>query len=219
MVAEDPSIWSPGVLLRPLAQDLILPTAAYVGGPAEIAYHAQIAPSYADFGVPRPVVLPRPGVTLVEAGPARALAAEELQPQELQGDVEAVLARWAREAHPEIETAFERVVSAIGSGMDEIERTLGALEPTLRGAADGARGRVLHQLEGLREKATRALKKRDQSRADRLRRTRDALFPGGSLQERGLGLVGLVARHGPGLADEVRKEMDPWARGHQFLWL
>ena len=48
----------------------------------------------------------------------------------------------------------------------------------------------------------RALKKRDQSRADRLRRTRDALMPGGSFQERGLGLVSVLARHGAA----------PWSR-------
>jgi hypothetical protein len=118
-----------------------------------------------------------------------------------------------------VEAAFERVQQALAEGMNEVERTLGALDPTLRAAADGARGRLRHQLDGLHEKATRALKKRDQERADRLRRTRDAVFPGGSLQERGLGLVGLVARHGPGLADEVRRGMDPWAKGHQFLWL
>jgi len=219
MLRENPSLGSPGALLRPLAQDMLLPTAAYVGGPAEIAYHAQIGPSYAHFGIPRPVLLPRPSLTLVEPGPARVLAAEELQPQDLQEDPETILARWARESHPEVEASFERVQKALDEGMDEVERTLAALEPTLRGAADGARGRLRHQLDGLREKATRALKKRDQERADRLRRTRDALFPGGSLQERGLGLVGLVARHGPGLADEVRRGMDAWAKGHQFLWL
>ena len=67
----DPVAWSPGALLRPLAQDALLPTAAYVGGPAEIAYHAQIAPSYAHFGIPRPALVPRPSLTLVEpaAGP------------------------------------------------------------------------------------------------------------------------------------------------------
>jgi hypothetical protein len=100
-----------------------------------------------------------------------------------------------------------------------VEERLGALDPTLRAAADAARGRALHQVETLHEKATRALKKRDQSRADRLRRTRDALFPGGALQERGLGLVGALARHGPALLQEVREAMDPWARGHQVLSL
>jgi bacillithiol biosynthesis cysteine-adding enzyme BshC len=218
MLGREPAAWSPGALLRPLAQDLILPTAAYVGGPAEIAYHAQIGPSYAHFGIPRPVLLPRPSLTLVEPGPARALSAEELQPQDLQEDPEAILARWAREAHPELEAAFERVRQAVVGSMQELEQTVGALDPTLRAAGEAARGRLLHQVEGLREKATRALKKRDQARADRLRRTRDALFPGGSLQERGLGLVGLFARNGPGVADQVRQAMDPWAKGHQFLW-
>jgi hypothetical protein len=72
-------------------------------------------------------------------------------------------------------------------------------------------------VESLQEKAVRALKKRDQTRADRLRRTRDALMPGGSFQERGLGLVNVLARHGEAVVDEVRKRIDPWARGHQVI--
>ena len=70
--------------------------------------------------------------------------------------------------------------------MGAVEEALGALDPTLRAAAAAARGRALHPIEALHEKALRALKKRDQGRADRLRRTRDALLPGGALQERGL---------------------------------
>jgi hypothetical protein len=65
----------------------------------------------------------------------------------------------------------------------------------------------------------RVLKKRDQTRADRLRRTRDALLPGGSFQERGLGLIHLLARHGGPIIGEVRARMDPWAKGHQVIYL
>lgn len=219
LLESDPLPWSPGVLLRPLAQDLLLPTAGYVGGPAEIAYHAQIGPSYAHFGIPRPALIPRPGMTLIEPAPARALDAETIAPQELQADPEVILARWAQESYPDVEAAFSRAREALEREMAAVEATLGALDPTLRAAADAARGRALHQVETLREKATRALKKRDQSRAERLRRTRDALFPGGSLQERGLGLVGPLARHGEELIGAVREAMDPWARGHQFIFL
>jgi hypothetical protein len=74
-------------------------------------------------------------------------------------------------------------------------------------------------VDALHEKTLRALKKRDQGRADRLRRTRDALFPGGSLQERGLGLVSPLARHGLGLADVLSERLDVFARGHQVIRL
>ncbi len=74
-------------------------------------------------------------------------------------------------------------------------------------------------MESLQEKSTRALKKRDQVRADRLRRTRDALLPGGSLQERGLGWIGLLARQGDAVVGELKRRVDPQAHGHQLVTL
>jgi bacillithiol biosynthesis cysteine-adding enzyme BshC len=218
-IESDPAAWSPGVLLRPLAQDLMIPTAAYVGGPAEIAYHAQIGPSYAHFGIPRPALVPRPSVTLVEPSQARALEAEEIALPDLQTDPEVLLSRWARTANPQVEEAFASTRAAIEREMAVVEERLAAVDPTLRGATDSARGRALHQLETLREKATRNLKRRDRTRADRLRRCRDALLPGGSFQERGLGVVNLVARHGAAVINDLLERIDPWARGHQVIHL
>lgn len=219
MLETAPADWSPGALLRPLAQDLLLPTLAYVGGPAEVAYHAQIGGTYAHFGVTRPIVLPRPSVTVIEPAQARALETESLTLCDLQADPETVLARWARDAHPDVEAAFTRARDAILSGLASVEDALGAVDPTLRAAAESAKGRALHQVESLQEKSTRALKKRDQVRADRLRRTRDALLPGGSLQERGLGWIGLLARQGEAVVAELKRRVDPQARGHQLVTL
>jgi bacillithiol biosynthesis cysteine-adding enzyme BshC len=215
----DPSAWSAGVLLRPLAQDFLLPTAAYVGGPAEIAYHAQIGPSYAHFGIPRPVVLPRPSLTLIDPSQARTLEAEGLKLTELEADPEGLVSQWARDAYPEVEAAFSKARASLTEDLGAVERALGALDPTLKGAAESARGRALHQIETLYEKSIRALKKRDQTRADRLRRTRDALFPGGALQERGLNLVSALARHGDDFVPRVLAAMDPFALGHQVIAL
>jgi len=219
MLEADPGSWSAGVLLRPLAQDQILPTAAYIGGPAEIAYHAQIGASYAHFGIPRPALVPRPSVTLVEPAQARALEAEGLELWDLQADPEVVALQWAREAHPRVEAAFARTREALEREMAEVEEALASLDPTLRAAADSARGRALHQIESLHEKSVRALKKKDQTRADRLRRTRDALLPGGSFQERGLGLLSLLARYGTAVIGEIAERVDLWAKGHQVIQL
>jgi bacillithiol biosynthesis cysteine-adding enzyme BshC len=218
-VESDPGAWSPGVLLRPLAQDRMLPSAAYIGGPAEIAYHAQIGPSYRHFGIPRPALIPRPSVTIVEPSQARALEAEEIGLADLQTDPEVLLSRWTRDAHPQVEEAFARAGAAIEREMGAIEERLAAIDPTLRAATESARGRALHQVETLHEKATRNMKKRDRTRAERLRRTRDALLPGGSFQERGLGVVSLIGRHGPAVVRDLLARIDPWARGHQVIHL
>jgi len=216
---REPRLWSPSALLRPLVQDALLPTAAYVAGPAEIAYHAQIGPAYAHFGIPRPALLPRPSLTLVEPQQARALEAEQLTLGDLAGDPERLVARWAREDYPDVEAAFARAREAIERELGAVEAVLGAHDATLRSAAAAARGRALHPVEGLHEKALRALKKRDQGRGERLRRTRDVLLPGGSLQERGLGLIGVLGRHGRAIVPLLEQRLLPFARGHQVVYL
>lgn len=69
-----PEQFSPNVLLRPLFQDALLPTAAYVAGPSEIAYFAQLRPVYERFGIPMPIVHPRLSVTLVNRSVSSLLA-------------------------------------------------------------------------------------------------------------------------------------------------
>jgi bacillithiol biosynthesis cysteine-adding enzyme BshC len=216
---REPDAFSPSALLRPLVQDAMLPTAAYVGGPAEIAYHAQIGPCYEHFGIPRPALVPRPGATLVEPPQLRALEAEGLSLEELQQDPEALLARWARAAHPGVHEAFARARSAVEHELLDVAQALGRLDPTLQAAAEAAKGRALHQVDGLQEKALRALKKRDRARAERLRRTREALFPGGDPQERRIAFVHWLARRGRPWLELVADRLDPFARAHQVIAL
>jgi len=216
---ENPAEWSPSALLRPLIQDHVLPTAAYVAGPAELAYHAQIGDCYAHFGVPRPTLVPRPSATLVETTQARLLENEQLALPSLQGDIDKILTAWTQAQYPAMEESFERARTTLRSALREVEQALGALDPTLAAACDATVGRALHPIEALREKVERALKKRDAARGDRLRRARETLFPSGSFQERTIGWVDLLARHGPGLIEELRTALDPFAHGHQVLYL
>ncbi len=68
MIHSEPGCFSPNVLLRPIFQDSLFPNLAYVAGPGELAYFAQIKGVYRLFGIPMPVVFPRQGATLVTSG-------------------------------------------------------------------------------------------------------------------------------------------------------
>ena len=60
-----PEAFTPSALLRPVVQDSLLPTAAYFGGPAEVAYWAQSQVVYQHILGRMPAVLPRASFTLV----------------------------------------------------------------------------------------------------------------------------------------------------------
>jgi uncharacterized protein YllA (UPF0747 family) len=158
-------------------------------------------------------------VTLLEPAQVRALEAESLDLLDLQQEPEALLARWARESHPDVDAAFARARETIERELHAVGDALGSVDPTLRAAAESAKGRALHQVEGLHEKATRAIKKRDQVRAERLRRTREALFPGGTPQERRIAFVSWLGRWGHAALDQLRERLDPFATSHQVIAL
>src|SRR5262249_19734761 len=74
---------SPSALLRPLFQDFIFPTLAYIGGPAEIAYFAQLHPWYEAMDMQQPQLLGRASVTLLPAITQGFLSSKNLKPHDL----------------------------------------------------------------------------------------------------------------------------------------
>jgi bacillithiol biosynthesis cysteine-adding enzyme BshC len=72
-IARRPLDFSPSALLRPVIQDTLLPTVAYIAGPAELAYLGQAQVLYKEFGRPMPVIVPRAGFTLADHRIARLL--------------------------------------------------------------------------------------------------------------------------------------------------
>jgi uncharacterized protein YllA (UPF0747 family) len=70
-VEAEPEAYSPGAALRPIVQDAVLPTAATIGGPTELAYLWQIDPLYEAAGVRRSATHPRISATFIDRRTAR----------------------------------------------------------------------------------------------------------------------------------------------------
>ncbi len=82
LIREEPHLFSPNVLLRPLFQDSLFPTLSYVPGPHELAYFAQVRGVYEIFGQEMPPLYPRVGATLVEPEIGRLLQKYNLSAEE-----------------------------------------------------------------------------------------------------------------------------------------
>jgi bacillithiol synthase len=203
-IAATPEAFTPNVLLRPVVQDTLLPTAAYIGGPAEIAYMAQAQVVYKHLLGRMPAILPRASFTLVEPPMVRLLKKYGLDfrdvmrgRQHLRGRMEmkslprALAGRFAVD-----EKALRRLLAAY-------RKPLGHLDRTLTGALDSTERKMLHQFLKLKGKAGRAENFRTGILDRHERILVDALYPHRGLQERTLSALPALAAYGPELLDDL----------------
>ena len=210
-VRANPEDASPGVLLRPLIEDHLLPTAAYVGGPAEVAYWAQVFALYPLFEMAPPAIAPRAGATLLEPKVARTLNKFHLPWESLSGDVEVVIREALRAILPErFRDVFEEERKRWLDGFHRIEEQVIAFDPSLKPAVETSRGRVEREIETLEKKLLHVWKRRQEESVQQIRRAGTHLFPHATLQERVCSYVGFASRHGAWLTDRLAEALqDP----------
>lgn len=214
-----PETFSPNVVTRPLAQDTLLPTMAYVGGPGEIAYFAQLKSAYAWAGIPMPIVFPRASLTLVDSRSCRALNRADMRLEDLnETDPERIVHRAFLAQGHEKEPHITRIRDAVQRLLGEMASPEWQLSQGSLQTLSSAQVRIDRELERLSAALLRAEKRKHQDLRAGLLHAWQHLFPHGLLQERGLGVLALVARTGSGsinaLSDLV--SLSPWA-GHQVV--
>jgi uncharacterized protein YllA (UPF0747 family) len=222
ILAAAPERLSPNALLRPVFQDAILPTAAYVGGPAEVAYFAQSEVLYRQILGRVTPVLPRLMATLIEPAIATAMTAHELQfPGVLEAKTAETLAlRLGARAMP---IKGKRRIAAVGNAMDSelsaLTEYMSAMSRDLGRSASVSASKMRYQMNRLRRMAAGFELQKLASLNKHATAIILSLYPEGHLQERLLGGVWFLARYGdalPGLLIEYAAQECP---GHRVVYL
>ena len=187
---------SADVLTRPALKSWLVPMAASILGPSEIAYHAESLALYPLFDLPAPVLLPRTHAILIGPGERRAAEALGVAPEDIFGGVPEPA---AAPAPPEVEK-----LGAIGRQTEEALSTLDSglkdLDASLTGALETTRRKVAYQIEQLVERVKKAADRRQDSTTGRHRRLETMLLPqGGGADRLYPPLVTLLAHGRPAL--------------------
>jgi len=219
-IRQGPDKFSANVLLRPVVQDFVLPTLAYAGGSAEVAYFAQVGAVYQKLlGHVTPVV-PRFSATLVEAKPQRVLEKYGIPASEAFSGPDAVNQALAARALPQdVKSAFTKAKSALEFSLEEIRESLVKLDVTLVDAAKNTSEKMHHQLEQLRLRAARAEMRQTEVLSRHAQVLNNSLYPNKVLQEREIAGIYFLAEHGPALLKSVYEMIRPECVDHQVIQL
>lgn len=201
----------PNVLLRPIVERSILPTAAYLGGPAEIAYFAQLGPVAGLIDAARPLILPRWSCTIIEPEVDKTLRSLHLAPEDFR-DPHAVEARVARARLPQrVLDELESTRKAVDERLEKLASTITAEgAPVSQAVVGGLRANLTRRLDRFERRLIAAAKKENAGLMKELATARGSLFPMGKPQERALNFIPFLARYG----DRLRQDMLSEARSH-----
>lgn len=220
LALANPEMFSPNVTLRAVVQDYLLPTIAYYGGSAEVAYFAQTAEVYRVLGRPATPILPRSSLTMIERHAGRVLERYNLTLEDFFEGIDPVIERVVEE-HLGTNTAklFAKTEQNVNEELDRLRQELESVDPTLASALDTGRKKINYQLEGLRTRFVRAQMTRDEAAHRQLQRAFDQLYPGKELQERHINITSLLARHGTYVIEWIYNAINLGSTEHQVVYL
>ncbi len=201
-----PGTLGPNVLLRPIVERSILPTVAYLGGPAEIAYFAQVTAVADALGTIAPLVLPRWSGYVVEPRIDRILERYKLSASDFR-DPHAVESRLARASLPgNIVSNTDKMRTAVHNAVESMRDGEGAdLVPD--SVLQGLSRNISHRLERLERRVAATVKRKGNDALRDAAIARGSLHPFGRPQERALNIIPLIARYGAPLLDDVLIEV------------
>lgn len=218
LLEENPERFSANVLLRPVCQEYLLPTVAYVAGPGEISYFAQVTPLYKYFDVVAPVIYPRASISILENNINSILEKYDIGLKQIFLDEqilnEKVVGKLAGTA---LNDAFEKVGIKISESLDGLKPEIEQIDKQLLNLLEKTGQKISHTLDTLQTKANKAQERQYDTGIRQLNRARMMLYPNNVLQEREYGLIYFFWKFGRNILNEIMEEVDITAFHHQVI--
>ncbi|MBU8934662.1 MAG: bacillithiol biosynthesis cysteine-adding enzyme BshC [candidate division Zixibacteria bacterium] len=220
LIRSEPERFSPDVMTKPVFQSYLFPVLSQKGGPAEIAYLAQMNRLFPLFDRVAPYYRARATATIVEKRFQKIMTAHDISLEDLAGDVEQVVNRVLGVSFPsdleqKSQTMKTDVDETVGSFVDMALK----FEPSLETYSNQVRGKIDHLLRQMEGKLFAAHKRRSAQVRDSIYRLWRVLYPHRALQERTLNMSYFLSRYGRGIIPFLFEQLDSEETSHQLIHL
>jgi len=215
---EAPARFSPGVMLRPVVQDYLLPTACYVGGAAEIAYFAQNSAAYAVLNRPVTPIVHRQSFTVVEPRQRRILDKQELSlPQLFDGRDSSFVRLSEKNAPAETSRLFAVVEERVNTELNRLDQNLATIDPTLAANLATRRRKIIYHIAAMRKKTFLAVARKNSTLEQQLDDLFSTILPNNNLQERSINVFSFLNKYGSNFIDWIYDSIDLDDKGHRII--
>lgn len=220
LARETPWRLSNNVITRPLMQESLFPTLAFVGGPGEIAYWALYKDYFNQFELKLPIVLPRMSMTILERPIAKILEKREIHLSDVFHDFSTYRNNWLKEQdNLDLNESFAQVKEQISTIYTPLLAKIESIEPGLRTLGEKNRLKIMEQIEYLEKRSHAAQVRQHEASLRQFDKLEQALIPQGMWQERVYNPFIMLNKHGTDLVKQLVEYPFSLNGKHKFIYL
>ncbi|WP_416043111.1 bacillithiol biosynthesis cysteine-adding enzyme BshC [Bacillus halotolerans] len=220
-IEEHPERFSNNVVTRPLMQEFLIPTLAFIAGPGEINYWGELKQAFAVMGFTMPPVMPRLNITIVERHIEKKLVERKISLQEaIEGGTENQKEKYFEHQIPE---EFTAVIEQAKNQIEAIHKTVRqealkvdqSMEPLLlKNAAF-----IQDQLQFLERTVTKRIEEKEGYVLRDYERIQNSIKPLLAPQERIWNIMYYLNRYGPKFFTSFKNLPFSFQNQHQVVKL
>jgi len=220
LITEQPELFSPNVMLRPVCQDYLFKTAFYIGGPGEISYFAQAFSIYNNFNIHLPILFPRASATLIEKNIQNAFSKYSVEYSDIFTLGEKLIDKIITEKSlTDLDTVFGDASNTIEQSFGALKSYIAEIDKVTSDSVDKYKTRTDQFLEELKKRTLDAEKNKNETITRQFQKALMSLLPFNELQERALNYFYFANKYGPGLIHRLYNEIDIQKFEHQLIEL
>ncbi|WP_100011055.1 bacillithiol biosynthesis cysteine-adding enzyme BshC [Lentibacillus sediminis] len=216
-----PHLLSNNVVTRPLMQEMLFPTLAFIGGPGEIAYWAALKPAFHRLEMTMPPVILRLSLTFLEPAARKALRKFDITAsQAIDGETEEIKRQWlAAKSNPDVEQLSEEIKQTINHAHKPLRDAAKDVRSDLADMAEKNLLYLYKDIDFLRKRIIKALEEKYEMELAEFDRIHTAFHPLGGLQERVWNPLTLLNTYGEDLFERVLEETLTPEANHYLVYL
>jgi bacillithiol synthase len=205
MLENTPGKFSNNVVTRPLMQEWLFPTLAFIGGPGEIAYWGELKKAFEYAGLKIPPVVPRMNITLLEREVEKKMNHLGLTlPQVLiEGVADKREKYWNSIKVPTLEREIAELEQLLQQKYKDIRDQSERIDPGMNQIVDKNLSIHLHQFDFLRKRADKALRDKHNKTFSDFAKVENCLRPNGGPQERTWNTLYFLNKYGKSFIQDL----------------
>ncbi|MEO9571981.1 MAG: bacillithiol biosynthesis cysteine-adding enzyme BshC [Polaribacter sp.] len=182
-VEENPKVFSPNVIMRPLYQEVILPNLCYLGGGGEMAYWLELKDYFKKVEVPFPILLLRNSVQVISEKQANKLNKLNVSLEEIFLNQYDLLSKKVVE-NSDIQVNFDEKIKYLENQFSELKEVAKQTDVSFENAVNAQERKQIKGLQNLQKRLLKAEKKRQRGLVNRITQLQNEILPNQSLEER-----------------------------------